>query len=397
MQILPMAKAEIADQKHEIVPGATIELNDLDEVVEDDVCCGGTPAPKSNPFEKPGYKLQHYVRAFIKDEHEDVALIKTELERTDLWGAFAARLGLNRNNYKVAPGLYGIGKPDADSEVLVTANYKLTFDIVRQELGGLNCWLLVLDTCGINVWCAAGKGTFSTSELVERLHATRLAEKVRHRRIIVPQLGAVGVAAHTVRLQSGFRVIYGPVQAADIRTFLENDLQVTEKMRKVSFSLAERFVLIPVEINTFSRKLWWIFPILFLLSGLGTSFFSVEAAWQRGLVSSGAVLLGGFLGTVAAPLLLPWIPGRAFSLKGAIVGVIFGAISVQALAMLSVLEIVSVICVITAISSYLCMNFTGSTPYTSPSGVEKEMKIAIPLQVVAAVAGALLWLISPFV
>lgn len=397
MQILPMAEPNASAEKTEFAPGAIVELADLEETGEGEVCCGGSPAPKSNALEKPGYRLQSYVRAFLKDQHGDVALVKTELEKADRWGALAARLGLNRNNYKVSPGLYGIGKPDADSEVLVTANYKLTFDIVRQELGGFNCWLLVLDTCGINVWCAAGKKTFSTSELVERLHTTRLAEKVRHRRIIVPQLGAGGVAAHTVRMQSGFRVIYGPVRAADIGAFLQNDLQVTEKMRTVSFPLAERFVLIPVEINTFSRKIWWLFPILFLLSGLGTSFFSVDAALQRGFVSSGAVLLGGFLGTVIAPLLLPWIPGRSFSLKGAIVGVIFGAMSVQVLAMLSVLEMVSVICIITAISSYLCMNFTGSTPYTSPSGVEKEMKLAIPLQVVAAVAGAVLWLISPFI
>lgn len=397
MQILPMAEPKASAEKTEFAPGAIVELADLEETGADEVCCGGSPAPKSNPLEKPGYRLQSYVRAFLKDQHGDVALVKTELEKADRWGALAARLGLNRNNYKVSPGLYGIGKPDADSEVLVTANYKLTFDIVRQELGGFNCWLLVLDTCGINVWCAAGKKTFSTSELVERLHTTRLAEKVRHRRIIVPQLGAGGVAAHTVRMQSGFRVIYGPVRAADIGAFLQNDLQVTEKMRTVSFPLAERFVLIPVEINTFSRKIWWLFPALFLLSGLGTSFFSVDAALQRGFVSSGAVLLGGFLGTVIAPLLLPWIPGRSFSLKGAIVGVIFGAMSVQVLAMLSVLEMVSVICIITAISSYLCMNFTGSTPYTSPSGVEKEMKLAIPLQVVAAVAGAVLWLISPFI
>ncbi|MDJ0623843.1 MAG: mercury methylation corrinoid protein HgcA [Desulfocapsaceae bacterium] len=392
-----MAEVAASEDNKEFAPGTIIELADLDEPVDDEVCCGGAPAPKSNPFEKPGYKLQPYVRAIIKDKHVDVALVKTELDRSDHWGALSTRLGFNRNDYKVAPGLYGVGKPDADSEVLVTANYKLTFDIVRKELGGLNCWLLVLDTCGINVWCAAGKGTFATSELVERLQTTRLAEKVNHRRLIVPQLGAVGVASHTVRLQSGFRVIYGPVRATDIRAFLQNNLQVTEKMRSVSFTLRERFILIPVEINNFSRKIWWIFPVLFLLSGISTSIFSLEAAWQRGFAISIAVLSGGLLGTVVAPLLLPWIPGRSFSLKGTITGIIFGVIGVQILTMLSILEMFSVILITTAISSYLCMNFTGSTPYTSPSGVEKEMKLAIPLQAIAVLIGAVLWLISPFV
>lgn len=397
MQILPMAEGKASADEKEFTTGTIIELADFDESVEDEVCCGGAPAPKSNPLEKPGYQMQHYVRAILKDEHVDVALVKTELNLADHWGTLSTRLGFNRNSYKVAPGLYGVGKPNAESEVLVTANYKLTFDTVRKELDGFNCWLLVLDTCGINVWCAAGKGTFATSELVERLHATRLAEKVNHRRLIVPQLGAVGIAAHTVRLQSGFRVIYGPVRANDIRAFLKNDLEVTEKMRSVSFTLRERFILIPVEINNFSRKIWWIFPVLFFLSGFGTSIFSLEAAWQRGLAVSIAVLFGGLLGAVVAPLLLPWIPGRSLSLKGAITGIIFGGIGVQMLNILSILEMISVILVITAISSYLCMIFTGSTPYTSPSGVEKEMKLAIPLQVVAVIGGAILWLISPFV
>ena len=397
MHILPMAKAKTYEEHDPCSSEKIIELADLAEVVQDEICCGGPPGLKSNPFEKPGYRLQSYVRAFLRDQHGDVALVKTELARTDHFDALAARLGFNRNRYFVAPGLYGVGKPDAHSEVLVTANYKLTFDIVRRELKGIDCWLLVLDTCGINVWCAAGKGTFSTSELVERLHTTRLAERVSHRRIIVPQLGAVGVAAHTVRLQSGFRVVYGPVQAADLREFLYNDLQVTETMRRVTFTLRERFVLTPVEINSLSRNIWWLFPILFLLSGINTSGYSVEAAWQRGLVGSAAVVLAGLLGTVVAPLLLPWLPGRSFSGKGAILGCVAGVIFGQALTMPGLIEMLAVILVITAISSYLCMNFTGSTPYTSPSGVELEMKRAIPLQVAALICGALLWLISPFI
>ena len=93
------------------------------------------------------------------------------------------------------------------SPVVVTANYKMTFDLVRRDLAGLDAWLLVLDTKGINVWCAAGKGTFGSDELLARLAATRLAEVVNHRRLILPQYGAVGVAAHTVRQKSGFTVV----------------------------------------------------------------------------------------------------------------------------------------------------------------------------------------------
>ena len=77
-------------------------------------------------------------------------------------------------HYTVEPGLYAVGKPDERSPVLVTANYKLSFDKLRNELTGRNVWILVLDTKGINVWCSAGKGTFGTMELVGRIESTGL-------------------------------------------------------------------------------------------------------------------------------------------------------------------------------------------------------------------------------
>ena len=84
-------------------------------------------------------------------------------------------------SYKISPGLYAVGNPDHTSPVLVSANYKLTFDKMRKELSELDCWLLILDTKGINVWCAAGKGTFGTNELVRRISKTRLSKIVSHK------------------------------------------------------------------------------------------------------------------------------------------------------------------------------------------------------------------------
>ena len=81
----------------------------------------------------------------------------------------------------------------------MTANYKLSFDAIRKNLSGQNGWILVLDTKGINVWCAAGKGTFGTNELVKRIRLVSLEKIVNHKRLILPQLGAAGVAAHKVK------------------------------------------------------------------------------------------------------------------------------------------------------------------------------------------------------
>lgn len=362
-----------------------------------EVCCGGPPPPKSDPFERAGYTLCSYVRAFKQMGIETVPLAATVLSTRDRWETVLARLGFNRENYKVAPGLYGIGKPEPDSPVIVTANYKLTFDSVRKELQDIDAWMLVLDTCGINVWCAAGKKTFSTAEIVGRLQLTGLRNKINHRTLILPQLGATGVSAQEVKRQSGFTVVYGPVRAADLKGFLRQGNKADTAMRQVTFTLWERMVLIPVEFTLFSKKNWWILPILMLISGIGPWIFSITRAWERGLVAVLAVLLGIVAGAVVVPMALPWLPGRAFALKGAIVGIGLGLPAVLTVLDGGILDKISFVCCAAALGSYLAMNFTGSTPFTSPSGVELEMKRAIPLQAVTLACAVVLWIAAPFV
>ena len=90
--------------------------------------------------------------------------------------------------------------------------------LLRKSLKGLNTWILVLDTKGINVWCAAGKGTFGTDELIRRISVTNLDRIVDHRKIIVPAARCARVsAAHEVKKASGFKVCYGPVRAEDVK------------------------------------------------------------------------------------------------------------------------------------------------------------------------------------
>ena len=156
----------------------------------------------------------------VADTQSIIPSVQTSLNLKDILGAWKARWGINRNNYKITPGIYKIGKPDNHSLVFVSSNYKLTFDTVRKNLSGLDCWLLLLDTKGVNVWCAAGKGTFGTCELVNRIEETGLKEIVKHRKLILPQLGAPGISAHEVYKRSEFSVIYGPVRADDIKNFI---------------------------------------------------------------------------------------------------------------------------------------------------------------------------------
>ncbi|HSV42795.1 MAG TPA: carbon monoxide dehydrogenase, partial [Methanomassiliicoccales archaeon] len=136
-----------------------------------------------------------------------------ELGGKERWDHAKARLGYKRMEHSVEPGLYALGNPGPTSHVFVSANYSLSFDALRSALKGLDCHILVLDTKGINVWCAAGKNTFGTDELVSKVQSTNLGDIVTNRTLILPQLGAPGVSAHEVKKRTGFQVEYGPVRA----------------------------------------------------------------------------------------------------------------------------------------------------------------------------------------
>ena len=365
------------------------------ETQSDTVCCGPPAGPASSPHERPGYTLCGFVEGFHSTPAGNVPVVKTGLDRHDRLGTLAVRLGVGRNNYMIAPGLYAVGRPDGDAPVLVTANYKLSFDHLRRNLAGEHVWVLVLDTRGINVWCAAGKGTFGTAELINRVLSTRLAQIVRHRRLILPQLGATGVAAHQVKKGCGFEAVWGPVAAKDLKAFLTAGQKAEPGMRRVTFTLPERLVLVPVELSLLRRPLLWTALVIFLLSGIGTPLFSFAAAWQRGWLALGACFTGIAAGAVLVPLLLPWIPGRAFAVKGALAGLLTGLMATL-WAGTTFWSTLALVLLTTTVSSYLAMNFTGSTPFTSPSGVEKEMRRAIPLQLVAILAAAGLWVAAAF-
>ena len=308
------------------------------------------------------------------------------------------RWSVGRMNYKVEPGLYAVGSPGKTSNVFVTSNYKLTFDHVRRALDGLDAWILVADTRGVNVWCAAGKKTFSTAEIVRRIQLHGLDQVVDHRRIILPQLGATGVSAHEVKKQSGFTVTYGPVAAADIKAFLEAGMKATEQMRTVNFPLKERLKLIPVDIFYGKYYMVLVPALFFILSGLSKHGFSVDDAVNTGWKAVVSLLAGYLAGCALTPALLPWIPFRRFALKGLSLGLLVAIILwISGFMGVNRLEIMSWFLVVPALSSFMAMNFTGSSTFTSLSGVQKEMKVMFPVQIGLAGIGVLAWLISRFI
>ena len=319
-----------------------------------------------------------------------VPRVSSTLRPSDRIGAFKVRWGVGRMSYTVDPGLYALGRPGPDSYVFVTASYKMSFDRLRAALAGRDGWILVLDTAGINVWCAAGKGSFGTEEMIDRIETSGLSDIVSHRRLIVPQLGGPGVAAHEVKRRSGFQVVYGPVAAEDIPPFLEGELKATPVMRAKTFGTSERLALVPMEVIPALKVALPAAAVLsilaFLFSGL-----SIERALGPARIVWVALGTSVLAGAVLTPLLLPWLPGRAFSAKGLVVGTAAAFCALFAGAGLGVLSALSVLLSGPAIAAFLAMNFTGSSTFTSLSGVQREMGWALPLEAVGTAAGLALW------
>jgi len=340
---------------------------------------------------------EHYITSFLQFESKKIPQISTELTSTDVLGTFWARLTFNRDNYRVKPGLYAVGTPHSGSLVFASANYKMSFDILRNNLRGMDAWIMVLDTKGVNVWCAAGKGTFGTGQLLKQIKNNELEKVVSHRRIIVPQLGATGIAAHEVKKRSGFNVMYGPVRAKDIPEFISNNFQATAQMRRVKFSFYDRLVLVPAEVILAGKYMFWILISFFVLSGVSPKGYSTLLMLYQGRLSVLNLLTGYIAGTIVGPLFLPWLPGKSFALKGFFAGIITMIFAIYLGFIVDHgLELLGWGFLISALASFLTMNFTGSSTYTSLSGVKKEMRVAVPLQLASVVIGCCIWIFSRF-
>lgn len=337
-------------------------------------CCSCSEAAKVSPCcGGSGTSQQAEIR--ITDS------IITSANRLD---HFLARWGMNRMGHRVEPGLHRLGNPTPESPVFASANYTLSFDAVRSALAGFDAYILVLDTKGINVWCAAGKGTFGTDELVNRIELTGLTGIVTHRKIIVPQLGAPGISAHEVQRRSGFKVEYGPVRARDLPEYIRAG-KATPEMRTVEFPVSDRIVLAPVELVHVALPTIVVAAVLWFLAGPVAALAAISAV---------------IAGTVLFPVLLPFIPTKDFSTKGLILGGIaaipFAVMFASAPALpgwASLAAALTPLLIMPAVTAYLALNFTGSTTFTSRTGVRKEIFRYVPVMTFMAVTGTILGIV----
>ncbi len=189
-------------------------------------------------------------------------------------------------------GLSKIGNPDTNSPVFLTCNYHLTVERVKRVLKGIDAYLLIANSRGINVWCAATGGIFTNHNVISVLKVSGIEELVDHRNIMLPQLAATGVEADVIKKKAGWKVIWGPVYAKDIPAFIRNKLKKTPKMREVEFPLRQRIEM----------ALAWAFPISIILALI------MIPLWHEAISTLIFLVWGlSFLIFVSFPLYSQWL------------------------------------------------------------------------------------------
>ncbi|MCP4630025.1 MAG: hypothetical protein GY850_41930 [bacterium] len=142
--------------------------------------------------------------------------------------------------FPVEPGLRPVGNPGREAPVVLTGNFDLTVRRVLEQLKDEDCYLLVANTKGINVWCSAVGGVFTTQTVISAITISKIEALVDHHTIVLPQLSAPGVNADEVKQATGFKVVFGPVYAVDLPEFLTNGFKKKTAMYVVGDSHKNR-------------------------------------------------------------------------------------------------------------------------------------------------------------
>jgi len=253
--------------------------------------------------------------------------------------------------WSTEPGLRSVGNPGPSSPVLVTGNYELTVRRLLRALEGVDAWVVVAPSRGINVWCAAAGGHLTSHQVVSALKTSGVEDRVEHRRAILPQLAATGVMAREVSQRCGWKLRFGPVYAEDIPRYLTQHEKKSDEMRRVRFGVAERLEM----------AVAWAAPISLVFAAVTALF---RPAWCLPIIAQSWALAS------AVFLIYDRIPGpRRLVLGGGAVAVSLIAVALAGggAAALSAAAIVSA--VLTAILTY---DYSGSTPIEGGSHFEER-------------------------
>jgi acetyl-CoA decarbonylase/synthase complex subunit gamma len=124
---------------------------------------------------------------------------------------------------QVSPGLYEIGTPGAESPIMVTTNFSLTYFTVAGEVegSGVPAWLLIADSEGMSVLTAWAAGKFDAEKIAKTVKQFDVASKITHRKLVIPGYVASLLGELEDEMQ-GWQILVGPREAVDITNYLKN-------------------------------------------------------------------------------------------------------------------------------------------------------------------------------
>ena len=231
----------------------------------------------------------------------------------------------------VPSGVYSLGSPDSQAPVVLTGNFLATVDAVQHALEGVDCFIIVEDTTGWNVWCASDAGLFTAEKGAALMRLYALERLVTWRRVIVPRLGG-RVRARLAHI-TGWEVLTGPIEARDLPPFLRNP-QITQDMRSLDrmYALPERLrvaALTIVQLPLFLLPVRWLPSSVrgaVWRSALLTSVVVAIAHYR--LVGRTGVVKAGILGVAASAFMVmrdrrQWPKAVAVALSAPLVGWIY--------------------------------------------------------------------------
>ena len=260
--------------------------------------------------------------------------------------------------FPASTGLYRFGKTDTNSPVLLTCNFDLTVRRLSKILkkAGVNCYLLVAPSKGINVWCAACGGHFSAESVISVIKTSGINNMVNHRTLILPQLSAKGVSVKKIREATGWNARFGPVHAKDIPSYIRDNLKKTREMSIVRFPIIER-----IEMSIAHASLITLFFVVFYLI-----FWKMFLLYIIPLVWFYCLIMG---------VLEEWLWGKDLFWKGLIVGVIsdvlFLSYSMINLS-LPTLVLINWSIILFSLSVFIGFNSRGQSPLLSGAVHAKE-------------------------
>ncbi|MFW9966945.1 MAG: methyltransferase domain-containing protein [Candidatus Thorarchaeota archaeon] len=289
----------------------------------------------------------------------------------------------------IEPGLYRAGNPSPESPVLVTANYELTYYTVMRALAkdGVDAWVLVCDTAGINVWCAARGIHFNSDDVIQMIRLTGLAELVSHSELILPQLAAAGMNPTDIRRRTGFRVQYGPVRIQDLSKWLElgKPKPKPREMATVTFNLRERMEQTVAHVPflfavLLGKPIAAVLGVLALVNAIAlaspTAFAAIYPITFQVLLFLGEFVFALAANALVLGLLFPVLPskGNSFWRRGLGLAAITLPFAVLVMVLIGVHWTVLVIWVVLQfiLAVSLTMDWSGMTSVSDPKVIRRE-------------------------